>query len=120
MEWIKIVIQIVIAASIFNVWILRFKKPTRWRGGTAKNMKEEFEAYGLPLWFMTLIVFFKLTLSALLIAGIWLPELITPAAIGVAVLMLGAVSMHIKVKDLLVKSFPAFCFFVLSFFLIFV
>jgi hypothetical protein len=44
MEWIKIAVQLIIAASIFNVWIIRFGKPTNWRGGTAKSMKEEFEA----------------------------------------------------------------------------
>lgn len=120
MEWIKIAIQIIIAASIFNVWILRFGKPTSWRGGTAKSMKEEFEAYGLPVWFMKLIGFLKLTLAALLIAGIWVQGLIIPAAIGMAVLMFGAIIMHIKVKDSLIKSFPAFGFLVLSLFLIFV
>jgi hypothetical protein len=119
MEWIKIVIQVIIAVSIFNVWILRVKKPTSWRGGTAKSMREEFEAYGLPLWFMNLIGFLKLTLASLLIAGIFIPELIKPAAIGMAVLMFGAISMHIKVKDSLIKSFPAFSFLVLSLILIF-
>ncbi len=119
MEWIKIAFQIVIAVSIFNVWIIRFGKPTSWRGGTAKSMKEEFEAYGLPLWFMKLIGFLKLTLASLLIAGIFAPVLIKPAAIGMAVLMLGAIAMHIKVKDSLIKSFPAFSFLVLSLILIF-
>jgi hypothetical protein len=119
MEWIKIAIQIIIAVSIFNVWILRFGKPTSWRGGTAKSMKEEFEAYGLPLWFMKLIGFLKLTLASLLIAGIFLPVLIKLAAIGMAVLMLGAIVMHIKVKDALIKSLPAFTFLVLSLILIF-
>jgi hypothetical protein len=119
MEWIKIAIQIVIAVSIFNVWIIRFGKPTSWRGGAAKTMKEEFEAYGLPLWFMRLIGFLKLTLATLLIAGIFVPVLIKPAAIGMAVLMLGAITMHIKVKDSLIKSFPAFSFLVLSLILIF-
>ena len=120
MEWIKIGIQVVIAVSIFNVWLIRFRKPTSWRGGTAKSMKEEFEAYGLPLWFMKLIGFLKLTLASLLIAGIFVPVLIKPAAIGMAVLMLGAVTMHIRVKDPVVKSFPAFTFLVLSLILIFV
>ncbi|MFO7721356.1 MAG: DoxX family protein [Gillisia sp.] len=73
----------------------------------------------LPLWFMKLIGFLKLTLSALLLAGIFVPVLIRPAAIGMAVLMLGAIAMHIKVKDSLVKSFPAFSFLILSLFLIF-
>lgn len=119
MEWIKIVIQLIIAVSIFNVWILRFAKPTSWRGGSAKSMKDEFEVYGLPPWFMWLIGFLKLTLATLLIAGIWLHFLIIPAAIGMAVLMTGAVVMHIKVKDSLIKSLPAFTFLVLSLFLIF-
>jgi hypothetical protein len=119
MEWIKIAVQLIIAVSIFNVWLLRFGKPTSWRGGAAKSMKEEFEVYGLPDWFMKLIGFLKLTLAALLIAGIFVPDLIKPAAIGMAVLMLGAIVMHIKVKDSLVKSFPAFSFLVLSLILIF-
>lgn len=119
MEWIKIAIQLIIAVSIFNVWIIRFGKPTSWRGGSAKSMKEEFEAYGLPEWFMKLIGFLKLTLAALLIAGIFVPDLIKPAAIGMAILILGAIVMHIKVKDSLVKSFPAFSFLVLSLILIF-
>jgi len=120
MEWIKIAIQIIIAVSIFNVWILRFGKQTSWRGGTAKSMKEEFETYGLPHWSMKLIGFLKLTLATLLIAGIFLPVLIKPAAIGMAVLMLGAIVMHIKVKDSLIKSLPAFTFLVLSLILIFI
>lgn len=114
MEWIKIVILVVVSASIFNVWILRYGKPTKWRGGKAKNMKEEFEIYGLPGWFMQLIGFLKLALAVLLIAGIFVSALVKPTAIGIAVLMLGAIAMHIKVKDALIKSFPAFTFLVLS------
>ncbi|MBT8196118.1 MAG: DoxX family protein [Ignavibacteria bacterium] len=120
MDWINIAIQVIIAVSIFNVWILRFGKPTNWRGGTAKNMKEEFNTYGLPLWFMNLIGFLKLTLAALLIAGIWLPSVIMPAATGMTILMLGAIIMHIKVKDPPLKSLPAFTFLILSLVLIFI
>jgi uncharacterized membrane protein YphA (DoxX/SURF4 family) len=119
MEWIKIALQVIIAITIFNVWIIRFGKPTRWRGGTSNNMEEEFEAYGLPSWFMTLIRFLKLTLAALLIVGIFMPVLIQPAAIFMGILMLGAIAMHIKVKDPMMKSFPAFSLLVLSCILIF-
>jgi len=45
-----------------------------------------------------------------LLASIWYPDLVAPSAIGMAVLMLGAIGMHIKVKDPLKKSFPAFSF----------
>jgi hypothetical protein len=119
MEWIKIALQVIIAITIFNVWIIRFGNPTRWRGGASKNMEEEFEAYGLPSWFMTVIRFLKLTLAALLIVGIFMPVLIKPAATFMAILMLGAIAMHIKLNDPIIKSFPAFSLLVLSCVLIF-
>jgi hypothetical protein len=114
METAVIVIQVIIGLGIFNVWILRYGKPTQWRGGEATNMREEFEAYGLPLWFMQVIRFLKLLFAACLIAGIWVPILTKPAAIGMAVLMLGALAMHVKVKDPVKKSLPAFTMLVLS------
>jgi uncharacterized membrane protein YphA (DoxX/SURF4 family) len=101
------IIQIVIALSILNVWLLRYGKQTNWRGGNARTMKEEFEVYNLPMWFMGVVAFFKILLAALLILGVWLPSVTRPAAIGMAALMLGAVSMHVKVKDPLMKALPA-------------
>jgi hypothetical protein len=44
----------------------------------------------------------------LLILGIWVPAFVPPAAWTVAVLMVGALAMHAKVKDPLTKSLPAF------------
>ena len=114
MNTIAIIIQIIIALGIFNVWILRFDKPTEWRGGTAKNMKEEFEVYGLPPQFMKFVGFLKILFAISLIVGIWVPTLTKPAAIGMAVLMLGAIAMHFKVKDPINKSLPAFTMLVLS------
>jgi uncharacterized membrane protein YphA (DoxX/SURF4 family) len=114
METIVIVIQVIIALGIFNVWLLRFGKPTGWRGGSAQNMKEEFQTYGLPEGFVWVIGFVKLLLAVLLVAGIWFPAVTQPAAIGMAVLMLGAVVMHVKVKDPPKKSLPAFTMLVLS------
>jgi hypothetical protein len=107
MEELVIIIQIIIALGIFNVWIFRYSKESTWRGGNAKNMKEEFSVYGLPGWFIGLIGFLKLLLASLLIVSIWFPVLKIPAAIGIAVLMLGAILMHFKVKDPLKKSLPA-------------
>jgi hypothetical protein len=107
MEELARIIQIIIALGIFNVWIFRYSKESTWRGGNAKNMKEEFRVYGLPEWFIGLIGFLKLLLASLLIVSIWFPVLKIPAAIGIAVLMLGAILMHFKVKDPLKKSLPA-------------
>jgi len=101
------IIQIVIALGILNVWIFRFGKSTQWRGGEARNMKEEFEVYGLPGWSVQVIGFLKVLCAVGLIAGIWYPAVTQPAAIVLAVLMLGAVAMHVKVKDPAKKSLPA-------------
>jgi hypothetical protein len=120
MEALIIIIQVLIALGIFNVWLLRYGKTTNWRGGSAKNMKEEFQVYGLPLWFMQAIGSLKILFAASLIAGIWIPALVMPAAMGLAVLMLGAVAMHFKVKDPLQKSIPAFTMLVLSLLVAFV
>jgi len=109
-----VICQLVIALGIFNVWLLRSGKATAWRGGEARTMKEEFEVYGLPAWFMKAVGFLKLFLALLLIAGIWFPAVTTPAAIGMALLMLGAVVMHFKIGDPVKKSLPAFTLLVLS------
>jgi hypothetical protein len=108
------VIQVVVALGIYNVWLVRFRKSTSWRGGTAQNLREEFEVYGLPGWFMGVVGFLKLLCATLLIAGVWYPALTRPAAVGLAVLMAGAVAMHFKVKDPLMRSLPAFTMLVLS------
>jgi len=99
--------QVVAALGIFNVWILRFGKPTNWRGAEAKTLKEEFQVYGLPSWSVGVIGFLKLLFAALLFAGIWLPALSRPAAVGLGILMVGAAAMHFKVKDPLQRALPA-------------
>lgn len=107
MSWFVPIIQVVIALAILNVWLLRYGKDTNYRGGSARSLREEFAVYGLPGWFMGVVGFLKVLFAALLIAGIWLSPVTKPAAAGMAVLMLGAVSMHVKVKDPLKKALPA-------------
>lgn len=114
MKWIVIASQVVIALGLLNVWLLRAGKPSAWRGRDARNMREEFAAYGLPPWFMKLIGFLKVTLALLLLVGIWIPAVTQPAALAVAVLMLGAVVMHFKVGDPIKKSLPALTLLALS------
>ena len=63
METVSLIAQVVIALGIYNVWLLRFGKSTQWRGGTATNMKEEFEAYGLPQVAVYVVGFLKLTFA---------------------------------------------------------
>jgi hypothetical protein len=106
--------QIIIALGICNVWILRSNRATGYRGGSARNMKEEFAAYGLPPWSVGVVGTLKIALAAALIVGLWIPYLVLPAASGMAVLMIGAVAMHSKVADPTKKAVPAMCMLVLS------
>lgn len=114
MEYIIIALKLIVGLSILNVWLIRGKKSTEWRGGNAGNIREEFKAYGLPVWFMYTIGTLKVALAVLLLASIYYPGVELIAAYGIAFLMLGAVSMHIRIGDPLKKSLPAFSFLVLS------
>jgi len=49
-----------------------------------------------------------------MLAGIWIPGITSFSALGLAILMAGAISMHIKVRDPLKKSLPAIAMFVMS------
>jgi hypothetical protein len=107
MNTIGTVLQVVVALGLLNVWILRFNKSTQYRGGNAKNLKEEFAAYGLPSWFVYVVGALKIGSALALLAGVWFPALVFPAAALVVLLMLGALAMHLKVGDPVVKSLPA-------------
>lgn len=114
MDTVVLVIQLVIAFSLLLVWLVRANRETGYRGGDAKNMKEEFAVYGLPYWFMIGIGILKVGFAVLLIVGIWVPSLTLISAIAIAVLMAGALSMHIRVRDPFRKSLPALSLLVLS------
>lgn len=114
MEYISILIQIIIALGLYNVWLLRFGKATEWRGGDATSMQEEFAVYGLPPWFMYVVGGLKLLLATALLIGIWVPVLVKPAALGLALLMVGAIAMHVKVKDPWKRALPAATMLILS------
>jgi uncharacterized membrane protein YphA (DoxX/SURF4 family) len=107
MNSIASILQVIVALGLLNVWLLRFNKSTEYRGKNAKNLKEEFAAYGLPEWFVYLIGALKIGSALALLAGVWIPALVLPAATLVVVLMLGALAMHLKVGDPLMKSMPA-------------
>jgi len=107
MDVLKSVIQVIIALGILNVWLLRFNKPSEWRGKRSLNMREEFAAYGLPGWSVFVVGAMKITLATFLLVGLFVPEVTEPAAVGLALLMLGAVLMHIRVKDPSKRSLPA-------------
>ncbi len=107
MHTITDVLQIGVALGLLNGWLLRFGQSTQYRGGNARTMREEFAVYGLPAWFTFVVGVLKVGAALSLLAGLWFPFLVFPAAALVCVLMLGALAMHLKVKDPWMKSLPA-------------
>ena len=77
-------------------------------------MREEFASYGLPGWSPYVIGTLKVGSALCLLAGVWLRFLVFPSALLVAVLMLGALAMHLKIRDPLKKSVPALAILALS------
>jgi hypothetical protein len=116
MDIFIIILKIIIVIGILNVWLLRFNTKTEWRGNGASNMKEEFSNYGLPTWFVPIIGFLKIGFAALLVISIFKTDanLAFIGAGGMGVLMIGAIGMHVKIKDTLRRSLPAFLMLVMS------
>lgn len=114
MNTIVQICQIIIGCGLLNVWLLRSGKSTAYRGGAAANMLEEFAAYGLPAWSCYAVGVLKVTCALALLAGLIYPALVLPAAVIIALLMAGAVGMHLKVGDPFKKSVPALSVLILS------
>lgn len=114
METALIVTQVLIAAAMVDVWILRYDKPLRARGGQAQNMVEEFRIYGLPDWFRNLTRVLKLSAAVLLLVGLAVDWAAFAGGALLVALMSGALAMHIKVGDPWLKSVPATFFLALS------
>jgi len=119
MNSLRILLQVVVALGIINVWIIRANRPTEYRGGDAKSLKDEFLTYGFPGVFYYSIGTLKVLFALVLLAGIWFPVLVIPAAIGMSALMAGAFLMHLKVKDPIKKSLPSLSMLTMSLLIVF-
>ncbi|HEU4636411.1 MAG TPA: DoxX family protein [Edaphobacter sp.] len=114
MHTLLLVLQVIVALGLLNVWLLRFGRSTPYRGGNAQSMRDEFAVYGLPAGAMYAVGTLKVLAAICLLAGIWVHALVFPAAAVVAILMVGALAMHLKVHDPMMKSLPALSVLVLS------
>lgn len=73
----------------------------------AKMQVETFQHLGLPQWFRFLSGIIVLTGVVGLIIGFWEEQLVPFAALGLAIVMFGAVLSHIRVKDSIKDMVPA-------------
>lgn len=113
-NYVVIILKVIVGISILNVWLIQPNKATRWRGGNATTIVEEFEVYGLSRSLCYVVGFLKVSLALVLLASIKFENLTLIGSLGLAILLAGSIIMHIKVKDPLFKSFPAFLFIVIN------
>lgn len=96
-------LQALVAASVFFVWVVRYE-----------NIIEEFKQYRLPEWLRDLVGILKLTFSLMLLIGIERAPLAVAGALGIALLMGGAVFTHLRIKNPLFKMLPSLTLLLLS------
>lgn len=101
------VLQLLVGLGLLNVWVVRSVKRTAYRGGAAQTLREEFAAYHLPPAAFYVVGALKVVAGVVLLAGLWWPLPVRAAAGVVAALMVGAIVMHVKIKDPVTKSVPA-------------
>jgi O-antigen/teichoic acid export membrane protein len=103
MQDLTIVLQALVAASIFFVWVVRYD-----------NIIQEFRQYGLPDWLRDLVGILKLTFALLLLLGIQRASLAVIGSLGIAGLMGCAFVMHLRVKNPVFKMLPSLTLLLLS------
>ena len=113
-EYIIIGLKLIVGLSILNVWLIQPNKPSKWRGGDATTITEEFSVYGLSKTFFYIVFAVKVGLAILLLVSIKYDVFSLYSSIGLAALLGGSIAMHLKVKDALFKSFPAFLFMIMN------
>ena len=112
-----LILKLSIPLIILSVWLIRPNSITKFRGGNAKTLKEEFHFYGLNSATFYLVGTIKIVLSLLLIMSIWNENLLLYPSLGIATLMLCATFFHLRSNDSLTKTSPSFILFVLSLFI---
>ena len=96
MHDLTIILQVLVAASIFFVWVVRYN-----------NIIQEFKQYGLPDWLRDLVGILKLTFALLLLLGIQRASLVMIGSLGIAGLMACAFVIHLRVKNPVFMMLPA-------------
>lgn len=100
---IFLALKILVATSIFFVWVVRYK-----------NILKEFEEYGIPGWLRDLTGIFKLTLAAMLLCGHQDPYITTVGSLGIAALMGCAQVVHFRAGTALFRRVPSLVLLTLS------
>ena len=106
MELLVTLSKVVIAISIFIVWVFRWD-----------NIVKEFKEYGISDLIRNIVGASKIALATLLVTSIWYYNLAAIPALLMAFLMICAQFAHFKVKNPFVKHLPSLGLLILSLFI---
>lgn len=95
--------KILVVASIFFVWVVRYE-----------NIVKEFEEYGLPAWLRDLTGILKLTFAVMLLFGQQDSYLPIVGSLGVVALMACAQLVHIRAGTALFRRLPSLALLMLA------
>tara|TARA_B110000263_G_scaffold191908_1_gene169866 strand:+ start:1654 stop:1998 length:345 start_codon:yes stop_codon:yes gene_type:complete len=105
MDYISLIFQLIVAISVIIVWVFRYD-----------NIVVEFKHYGYSDLVRNIVGASKISISTLLIMGIWYNEITLYASLSMAFFMLCAQISHLKVKNPLIKFIPSLIFLLMSLF----
>ena len=105
---LSIIAQILVALAILIIWVFRFH-----------NVEKEFKSYGLSNLTRNIIGAAKISLSTLLVAGIWHKDLLFISSLLMALLMIAAQYYHFRAKHPWLYHVLSFILLVFSLFIAF-
>lgn len=106
MEELVTIAQLIIAISVYYVWVFRFH-----------NVIKEFEAFGLSDLIRNIVGASKISIATLLIVGIWHSSFILISSVLMGLFMIAAQYFHFKVKNPFIKHLPSLILLILCAFL---
>ena len=106
MDFLSLIFQIIVSVSVLYIWIFRYD-----------NIVLEFKHYGYSDVFRNFVGASKISISVILILGIWYQEFVIYASLSMAFFMFCAQLSHLKVKNPLLKFVPSFVFLLMSLFI---
>ena len=98
--------KIITTVAIFFVWFVRYD-----------NIKKEFLEYGYPTWFRDLVGVLKISLCVMLHSSS--DNVVIIGAVGISILMIGAVFTHLKMKSTFRKYIASVAMLSVAVFIIF-
>ena len=105
MENLSFACQIIVAASVLYIWVFRYD-----------NIVVEFKHYGYSNLLRNFVGASKISISAIMLMGIWFSDVLVYASLSMAFFMLCAQASHLKVKNPIIKFSPSFVFLLMSLF----